>query len=234
MRKLLRKAISTGVVGFVTLLLVVPAATAAPTMMISDGKETLVIQDNGSGDLNPLEGAIVWSATIGTWTLNVTRGATKPRLGTAEQPYMRLDTFNATSEEGGELTIWFTETGFDPFHGELISSYQGNTVRLLQGSLSFETWFDAGNNPFGLGTMLLDTGPLHRGFDGEASSAVNVASAYSITEVVRIFHKGQDTSFGLFDIRDAQVPPAPVPEPSVLVFLGACLVGLGIWRTRKA
>jgi len=205
------------------LLLIVPTADATAVMKIFDGTTTLTIVDGGAGDMSADAGVILFNGAIGTWTINVTTGISKPVLGSAINPHMDLNTVNVTSSAGGTLTIWFTDVDFEPFSGSLVTHFGGTTAN----SLEFDVFADAGNSAFGEGIPLFSFGPFGAGaFSGDASVGVSLAGLFSLTERLMIVHTGQQGSSGDFEIR--------VPEPSILLLLGACLVALGIWKFRVA
>src|SRR3954471_15210385 len=128
-------AVSAGVIALVG------NATALPTLYLSDGVNSVTVVDGGVGDSSPLAGVVTFNGSIGlNWTLNVTTGVSKPMLGSAKQPWMDLNSVNATSKGAGSLTIMLSDNGFGPASGKLTSKIGGTT----QGKVTMNTYADAG------------------------------------------------------------------------------------------
>jgi hypothetical protein len=107
-------------------------AQAIPTLIISDGNpaDTVVVADNtaagGSGisatgaaltttaaDANSTLGAVLFSGSIGSWSLVVDIGQTTPLVGSATKPELDLNfTATAGTTTAGTLTVQFVDNGF--------------------------------------------------------------------------------------------------------------------------
>jgi hypothetical protein len=223
MRFLKTLAVTAGVAGLVA------NATAVPTLYLSDGVNSVTVVDGGAGDSNPLAGVVTFNGSIGlNWTLNVTTGISKPMLGSQTQPWMDLNSVNATSKGAGSLTIKLSDTGFGPVSGKLTSKIGGTT----QGIVTMNTYADAGNGVFALTTPLTSQGAFGTGtgtkaFASTASTTLNGALPFSLTEVATITHNRQAVSSFNEELR---VPDAGL----TLALLGMSLIGLAAFtRNRK-
>lgn len=204
-------------------------ATAVPTLYLSDGTTSVIIADGGPLDSSPQAGVVTYNGSVGgNWTLNVTTGISKPILGSPTQPWMDLNSVNATSKGAGTMTIMFSDNNFGPANGRLTSKIGGTT----QGKVTMNTYTDAGNGIFALNTLLTSQGPLGTGtgltpFASTAALAFSGALPFSLTEVATITHtKRAVTSFN----EELRVPDAGL----TVALLGSSLLGLAAFaRTRK-
>jgi hypothetical protein len=216
-------AVAAGIAGLVT------SATAVPTLYLSDGVNSVTVVDGGIGDSSPLAGVVTFNGSIGlNWTLNVTTGVSKPMLGSATQPWMDLNSVNATSKGAGSLTIMLSDNGFGPASGKLTSKIGGTT----QGKVTMKTYKDAGNGIFALSTPLTSQGAFGTGlsttaFASTASMSFSGALPFSLTEVATITHTRKAISSFNEELR--------VPDAGwTLALLGSSLLGLAAFaRTRK-
>jgi hypothetical protein len=202
-------------------------ASASPTLYLSDGVVAVTIVDGGPYDSSPQAGVVTYNGAVGAnWTLNVTTGLSKPTIGTVTQPRMDLNSVNATSRGAGTMTIMFSDDGFGPSNGSLVSKIGGTT----QGQVTMNTYVDAGNGIFALTTPLTAQGPLGTGAFASSQNYNLVMGGnlpFSVTEVATITHSEKAvTSFS----EDLRVPDAGM----TLALLGSSLIGLAAFaRTRK-
>jgi hypothetical protein len=200
-------------------------ATAVPTLYLSDGAFNITVADGGPMDSSPQVGVVTYNGPVGVnWTLNVTTGISKPILGSPAQPWMDLNSVNATSKGAGVMTIKFSDNNFGPSSGKLTSKIGGTS----QGKVTLNTYKDAGNGIFALTTPLTSQGPLGSGaFASTASMSFSGGLPFSLTQVATITHtKRAVTSFN----EELRVPDAGM----TLALLGSSLIGLAAFaRTRK-
>ena len=211
--------VAAGVIGLVG------NATAVPTLYLSDGVTSVTIADGSILDSSPQVGVVTYNGGVGlNWTLNVTTGISKPILGSPKQPWMDLNSVNATSKGAGTMTIMFSDNNFGPSSGKLTSKIGGTT----QGKVTMKTYADAGNGIFALTTPLTSQGPLGSGaFASTASCSFSGGLPFSLTEVATITHTRRAiTSFN----EELRVPDAGL----TVALLGSSLIGLAAFaRTRK-
>jgi hypothetical protein len=207
-------------------------AAATAILSISDGTTTIVATD-------PLNTGVLTAQLPGVnWMVSITAGLSMPISGTEIKPVMDVNSIDASSNRGGTLTIWFSDTGFGPLSsGEHFKSDVGGTTI---GTVSVNTYYYEGayvnqmGNPF-VGTLAttqsfsaFPAGGITP-FSGTSTSAPlsgGLDNPYSLTEVIVIKHNGRGiTSF------DASLTTAP--EPSGLVLLGTGLSALGLLYRRK-
>jgi hypothetical protein len=217
-------AVAVGVTGLVS------NATAVPTLYLSDGVNIVIVADGGPMDSSTQAGVVTYNGSIGgNWTLNVTTGISKPMLGSATQPWMDLNSVNATSVGAGTITIMLSDNGFGPVSSAMTSKIGGTT----QGQVTMNTYMDAGNGIFALSTALTSQGPLGTGlgttaFANTASVGLNGGLPFSLTEVATITHTR--SSVTSFNEEFRAVPDAGM----TLALLGSSLIGLAaVARTRK-
>ena len=209
-------------------------AQAVPMLKLSDGDTVIEIVDGGALDTVTDAGVIGYSGAVGNFMMNFMTALTKPAIGSAELPLMDIISFNSTTlgDAGGTLTIMMTETDFEPLNdgnGNLTyhSSIGGTTV----GNVSFQTYRDDTNTPYGMDMMLADLGPLSGSplaFSGHSKIKYHPDVNYSLTMVVTVEHeeKNQNTSF------NAEFRGTPNPEPvtGVLGFMGLGALSMAMRR----
>jgi hypothetical protein len=193
----------------------VQSVNAIPTLTLSDGTTTIVVTDNGAGDINPLAGAVTFNGPLGTnFILNVSTGLTKPLVGSASSPSIDLNSIDLATG-AGTLTITFSETGFTAFPGILTGRIGGTvgdggslTNVVMQNALNLVT-----NGPFGPGE-----------FSGHNSAALIDGAPYSLTQtaILTFGEGGGMTSF------DAAANVVPTPDGgTTLTMLGISLLAVG-------
>ena len=73
----------------------VQSVNATPTLTLSDGTTTIMVMDNGIGDLDPSLGSVVFNGAVGSnFNINTSAGLTKPGDGSASAPAIDLSSLN--------------------------------------------------------------------------------------------------------------------------------------------
>lgn len=168
-------------------------ATADAQLRLSDGTPggTILIVDQGPGDSNTNLGVVSYNGGVGVnWIVGTTAGVSKPIIGSPIAPYMDLSTF-FVSQGAGPLTVEFTDTGFTG-GGEVIAHIGGNTA----GSVTYRTYADPANAPFGKPSLLSSLGPLvGLGFSGtNAGPTLSPSAPYSLTLEAIVQHVGSGST----------------------------------------
>lgn len=191
-------------------------AQAVPQLMVFDGTTTIIISDNGAGDVSANNGRIVWNGSIGNWTLNTDVGTTFPVIGTLTNPQLDLS-FNAFSTTGGTLKITFSADGFGPTAGTAVAQIGGTTP----GTVVYNTFGGTNNTIFSTSNLLTTQGPFTGAFSGSVvGGTVTNAGPYSLTQQITITHTGSSITTG------NSLLTVPDSGTSVLL-LGAGLISLG-------
>ena len=191
------------------------SAHATPTLTLSDGTTTIMVMDNGAGDLDPILGSVLFNGAVGSnFGVQAAAGLTKPADGSASAPAIDLD--GLTHALGaGTLTMTFTETDFTAFPGILTGSFSATvgaggsaTNIVMQNALDLIT-----NGPFG----------APGGFSSGSAALIDGAP-YSLTEtaILTFGARGGTTSF------DAMASVPGVPDGGTTVtMLGIGLLAVG-------
>jgi hypothetical protein len=203
-------------------------AEATPMLMLKSGIIEYQVIDNSTNDDSLLDGVVLFNGAIESFIVNVSAGLTKPIIGSATYPQIDLSSVNVNLNPG-ELEIAFTDTGFSSadFASTLIAFYTsvGGTTT---GNVSFESYWDPGNNEFARTNLLSSMGPFYpMAFSDVDASNFFGANPFSLTIVATITH----TAFGQITSFDAHM--SPVPEPASMFLFGAGLVGLAGLGRRK-
>jgi hypothetical protein len=200
--------------------------SAVPELKITDLSTlaSVTITDQLPGDGNPTVGAVTWVGALGTWTINVDTGTTKPALGSPVNPRMDL-AFLAISGGAGSLNIQFSETGFGPAMGGGLAQIGGTT----EGTVTWADYYDGGNAIFGKTSLIAAGGPLGPGgfSDNIGHGAIAPPTPYSLTLDLTIVHTAAGASSG-----DQFLC---VPDGGLTVsLLGFAMVSVGYLRRRIA
>ena len=196
------------------------ASSAQATVLLKIGATT--ITDNGVGDLDPTLGQIVnIAAPLGfTTAINVGTTTTLPSLD--------LASVDITSTSSAVVVIYLTETDLTKpaVAASWLTQFSGNWS-LGAASVEVQTYFDAGNAPFGTTTLLADLTATSTPFALSSTIFAGGGTPFSITEVLTITAGGAGQHFSL----DASLIDAP--EPASFGLVAAGLVGLA-WVRRRS
>jgi hypothetical protein len=190
-----------------------------PVVTIADGDG---LDNSGAGD-----GIVQFNGSLGMWFLNVTTGLSKPSLGTATVPNIDLNnvSLNTVSAVPLTLKLEFSDTGFGPsLNAKGLTTRGGGTTG---GTVSYESYADAGNVLFGQGTQLSNVGPFGGAHSFTEGTTFTPAGLYSLTLLAEIMHPG-GTAVSSFDLEII------VPEPMSASLLGLAGMGLLARRRRRA
>jgi hypothetical protein len=201
-----------------------PSEALLVHLSTNGGADTVTVADQGVGDINPTVGAVTFSGALGDFIVNVTTGLSKPLLGTADSPWIDLNSVNVTNLGFGleTMLVSVTDTGFTTTGPLTLVSSIGGTQS--GPALTLQTFLDAGNIPFGtataLGSLTFTTTP----FSGSVVANLIATAPFSLTETVSFSLPGLSvTTF------DAEVR---VPQPGTLGTLGAGLLLLAFLGRR--
>jgi hypothetical protein len=189
---------------------------AALTLRLSDGVNPTVTVVDGDND-----GVVVFNGAIGTWTINVTTGISKPNLGPAT---MDLNSVNVTNSSGGTLTIDLSDDGFVGPHSGHVLGVGGTT----SGSVSFMAAGGNSNTLFDLSNASSVLNFNSSPYAGTALLPSGGNDPYSLTIRAVITHTGAGaTSF------NAELEPVPAPAGLILAATALPFVGLLRRRLRR-
>jgi hypothetical protein len=208
------------------LVLALPmSAHAGLILYLSSDGDTHFIADQSSDDSNPTVGAITYSQAVGTFSVNVTTGLSKPVLGTAARGLMDL---NSTLVGSGSILLGLTDTDFTGTGSTAFASSIGGTTR--GSSVEYDTFVDPTNTEFGTSMLLASQVFAPAPLVAFSGSSVDVASLdgpmYSLTQLIFVDNgeSSRNTSF------DAELK---VPEPGTMTLLGMGFLTLGFARRRR-
>jgi len=209
-----------------------------------DGVLQAGVDDGGPGDLNPAVDAIsiidgADGVSVGNFALIIDTAISNAVSGIGAPIATLTNTVNAISQVGGSLLEVLVSATNYPFPGTadsiLNSSLTNNLAVSGGGTVEFQSWADAGNALFGLGTttglQTLDA----------AVVAVDVAPPAAFSDPALPFSLTNLTAIRLNNagstlLVTGATTVSPVPEPGSIALLamgGASLFGYG-WRRRKA
>lgn len=185
---------------------------------------------SGNGTINSFSispnGKVTVDASLGVWIVNVTTGLTKPILGSPQAPDMDLNTSD-TSSGAGQLTIQWSDTGFEAIPGYADAVASGTFKRLTTTSLTYKTFTDVGNTLYGNANPMTSQTftPLTQGcvsgancsFSGDTQGGSIQSEPYELMQQLVFVASGADNWSGDFEV-------TIVPEPASVALLGGILL----------
>jgi hypothetical protein len=234
--KTVRKAAAIG--GLLFAVFCWTPAQAAFVLELTSGATTVTVTDGGAGDINPTAGRISFFGSIGTFSINLTSGISKPVIGTTDVGELDLSSFQISGSAAGTLSVRLTDTDFAQEGVAFGLSAIGGTT---DGTVAASTYLGRTNAEFGTGELLTDfgvlTGPSFS--DSELVSIAPVVNAggsspYSLTILATITHTaaGQTTGFDTFI--QTSITEADVPAPASMAVFAFGLMALRSLRRRYA
>ncbi|MCP4265793.1 MAG: PEP-CTERM sorting domain-containing protein [Candidatus Brocadiaceae bacterium] len=211
---------------------------AIPILKISDGVDTVVVEDgSGLDNVAGTDGVVGYVGSIGGFNFNNFIGFTKPIYGTEVEPRMHLNTvvssFESFNGSGGltndTITIMFTETDFTASGPNLnIHTLFGGVAA---NNIELSLYLDENNTEFGMSTLVDTSGILGAGSFSDTlleGITIDPLSSYSLTLVAEITHTGIGSEVTSFDLE-----MYAAPEPSTILLMGIGFVGLAGGAARR-
>lgn len=224
--------------GLLTASALLIGATSANALQLTleevgGGGATTTILDNGAGDLNPNDGAILFNGSIGSFTINIVGGLGDPALE-GDNPHAAATslTFNSVSSGPGTLRITLLDEGPDDNGLSVIPVGDGrqdvsSTININQavGTVDVATFInvnDTGDQEINSDSLTNGNGTTDtKSLDPVLFLTMN--DTFTLKTVALLQHDKAGNSLGTASI-DVQAVPLPTALP---LFLTA-LVGLGL------
>lgn len=220
----MRKIWVLNLIIMLTVIANIQPSHAIPTLSLSDGTSTVLVEDGSSLDFVPLAGVVGFNGTVGSFTGNVTVGLTYPLIGTLADP--EVDLCDISWRGIGTLTLMYSDIGFGiPSDYDFYTAVGGVTG----GKIKVASYIDTNNTLFIKEIELSSMGPFHGAFCGSDEDLINLSGSFSVTTSATITHTNicQVSSFDLFFKGDSRA----TPEPSTLILF--MLGGGALLKLRK-
>jgi len=208
--------------------LVASPAQAIPSLSLSDGTNTVLVEDGQIGDLSGEAGRVGYAGLVGNIGVTISVGTSKPILGSASSPF--LDLFSLSAIGGGVLTVAFSDTDFT---GIGTRSFLSNVSGFTTGNGQLETYVDDSNSVFGMGTALSTIG--FSGLFNESATATPTLESdpFSVTLRLTVATVGRAAKT-LVNAKAIGEAATKVAEPPTLVLLGLGLLAVGFVYGRRS
>jgi hypothetical protein len=175
------------------------------------------------------DGIITFNGTLGgtsTWTVNITTSRSKPNVGSASNPELRLSTTNMSSAGGGTLKIEVSDTDFGTSSSPIPFTIISNSADANTGTVATSLFIDLGNGDYAsatqVGVGLSGSGVFNVSEVGNATTDL----AFSLNLITTVTHTGSSTS--QFDSSVASA----VPAPAGLVLIATAVPFLALFRRK--
>ena len=185
----------------------------------------VTVKDGDVTDQMAANGVVLFNGSLAGWAINITTGLSKPAVGSATAPLLDLNSVNLSSSSTGSIDIWLTDTDFTalPSATAVLAAIGGTT----SGTVSYQTFFDSSNTPFGTASLLTSSGPLAPpAFSSNKYGTLSSTDPFSLTLLVSITH---DAAYELSSF-DATVK---VPEPDTVLLLAIGSLALVLAARRR-
>lgn len=203
-------------------------ANATPVLrLLGDYLGDVTITDNSVGlykDSNPAFGVIEYEVSTSNWWLIATAGTTKPAIGSALEPYLGV-TVEASSNWGGSLDVWFSETDFTGARPTGFDTAVSGVVSGSKNGVNIESSYSSPGQAGVLGTFAFGPGTFGAAVNEDSFTG---GGTYSLTLHGTFTNAGQGES----DFKAEINPIASTPEPATMLLLGSGLVGLAGFRKK--
>lgn len=200
-------------------------AQATLVLKLQSGASSVIVVDNGVGDMDAHVGMIGFMGSVGNFTMNMVGG-----VGGAMAPWptlMDLHGMNMSSTGGGTLVAILEDDGYvSPWPTARFLSSIGGTIG-AGGSLASRSFIDLTGTPNTLGPVLADHGAFPSlSFSSDIASGPYIPSGpFGLAIEVSITHSGAALSSYDHEIR--------IAEPATLGLFGAALAGFGLLARRR-
>jgi hypothetical protein len=215
---------TVGVANADMVLTVDDPSTSGIDVIIADGFGAGHITASGltttHADTFATAGAIVFAGPVGTWSITINTGISKPALGPPPEMHMSSD---AVSTGAGALIVGLTDDFFAAIPGGppwAMSNMLGGALGVA-GTIKSDYTADEGNMEFGVGSIGINTvGPFAGAgaFAGSGSASGVLSAPFSMTNWVTMTHLTAGGSS--FD----SIVRIPAPAAVILGVLGLGLV----------
>ena len=121
------------------------SAYAILTISITQGATTFIVADGSALDMSGAAGVVTFIGNVGSFSVNVSTGISKPVVGSPTFPQLDLNSVDVSSGAGGTLVLKVTDTDFvsTPFPGFYteLGGVSDGTIEVISGLDNLNTLF---------------------------------------------------------------------------------------------